>query len=82
MMFGMNMIELPSYLTVAAAAVRAGVDPSTVLRWIKDGKLAAHVPITGARERPTLLLWAPDVDRFTAARRVVAGSEPVSERDV
>lgn len=72
---------IPSYLTIAAAAVVLCVDPSTVLRWIRGGKLRAHVPVQAPGERPLYLLWEADVIRFDAARKVVAGAAPGLDPD-
>lgn len=68
-----KLIELTDWLTVDAAAEELGVDRSTVSRWIADGKLRAHCPRTGRRERVRPLLWGPDVRRRRDAREVVAG---------
>jgi excisionase family DNA binding protein len=69
----MDMTKIPSYLTISAAAERLDVDPATVGRWLRDGKLRAHIPVQAAGERLLVLLWEPDVTRFAEARKVVAG---------
>lgn len=68
-----SFVVMLSYLTVGAAARVLGVDPSTVSRWIVEGKLVGHQPKTAPGERQRALLWEPEVLRLKKARDLMAG---------
>lgn len=66
--------DISDWITMEGAAEVLGCDRRTISRMIVAGRLAAHWPRTGKRERrPTLLSYA-EVVRLNEARRLVRGA--------
>lgn len=65
--------DLAAWMTRGAVAVKLGVDPSTVSRWMASGVLTARYPRNGGPENAQPLFWVPEVDELAAARARVAG---------
>lgn len=56
-------------MTRGAAAVVLEVDPATVGRMLDDGRLRRYAPAHAPTERPSMMLWRPEVVALAEARR-------------
>lgn len=58
------------WTTRAGAASALGVDPATVGRMVKAGRLSVYLPRGGRGERRPALFWCPEVLALRDARKV------------
>jgi len=58
------------YISIAIAAEELGVSPSTVRRWIYEGKLSAELfRRRKSKQAPAPFKWFIDTDSFEAVKR-------------
>lgn len=62
---------MDEYLTTAQVAERVGIHPSTISRWVKEGRIA---PLGRLPGHTGAMLWAPGVVDQLLAELAPAGS--------